>query len=609
MRAQACKNGGSCAAASGRLPSSSPVGAGGHRHLQLQQGHFRCACTTGFGGAHCQISGPSSGASPACAAEFTRLCGSSGSGSGSACGVCTGKHQTSLRGAGCSAADVRALCAGGDTTTCSVAPEPTGRAASPLLFGLNDILGPIINLTYTDKALTAAVKALRVGALRHPGGTVADYWSMAAGSYVGQDGTAPGCKGSHWSYCKFEERIQAHPPKTFSAKSFADGLGSEVAATVHDLNVLTMSTAQSIAELHALAAAGVVVTHLELGNEFYIAKNYAWRFPTAASYAEACLPVVAAARTIFPHVRIAVVGTTGGPSHPWNTGLAKQSALMKSVDSVTMHHYGPNPTKIAALPALQQRTAVIADGEFVSASMATSIRDTFTKAGHAHLSLWRTEYNYPGSWVGPLPALYEPEGGMHALFMAGHVLAALEHQPWAVPFEVLMMHCLAHQPSAGWSSSNSTVLIVGDESDDLAAIRVGAVAQVFAHLADSALRQHGMVHSASLSAGCPMVDLKTHGNISCIQATVFAGSGQASSAAAQTFVLMNRCEDTVNIEVAGRVKASTSYVAGDKGGWAPLPAAGSSVPWSAPLSPSKGACAVGGAACALPPVSLTLVEA
>ena len=88
---------------------------------------------------------------------------------------------------------------------------------------------------------------------------------------------------------------------------------------------------------------------------------------------------------------------------------------------------------------------------------------------------------------------------MHALFMAGHVPSALEHQPWTVPFEVLMMHCLAHQPSAGWSSSNSTMLIVGDSSDDPSAVRVGAVAQVFAHLADSALKQHGTVHSASIS--------------------------------------------------------------------------------------------------------------
>ncbi len=491
------------------------------------------------------------------------------------------------------------------STTCSVAPLPGGRPASPLLFGMNDILGPIINLTYSDAALVAAVKALRVGALRHPGGTVANYWSMAAGSYVGQGGTAPGCNGSHWNYCKYEDRIQAHPPRTFSAKNFADGVGSELAATVHDLNVLTMSTAQSVAELHALAAAGVIVTHLELGNEFYITKNYAWRFPTAASYAEACLPVVAAARKLFPHVRIAVVGADRSD---WNTELAKQSALMKSVDSVTIHHYGPNPTKVMSLPAAQQRTALVADGEFVSASMAALIRDSFINEGHAHLTLWRTEYNYPGEWVGALPALYEPEGGMHALFMAGHVLSALEHQPWAVPFEVLMMHCLAHQPSAGWSSSNSTILIVGDSSDNPSAVRVGAVAQVFAHLADSALKQHGMVHSASISAGCPAVDLKAHGNISCIQATVFAG-GEGSSTATVTFVLMNRCEATVGVTVAGRVKTSTSYLASDKGGWAGLPPPGSSVPWSAPLAPSKQACAAGSvAACALPPVSLTFVD-
>ena len=170
-------------------------------------------------------------------------------------------------------------------------------------------------------------------------------WQLAD---VGQGGTAPGCR-SHWNYCKYEDR-SSPPSRTFSAKSFADGVGSELAATVHDLNVLTMSTAQSIAELHALATAGVIVTHLELGNEFYITKNYAWRFPTAASYAEACLPVVAAARKLFPHVRIAVVGADRSD---WNTELAKQGALMKSVDSVTIHHYGLNPTKVMSLPAAQ----------------------------------------------------------------------------------------------------------------------------------------------------------------------------------------------------------------------------------------------------------------
>jgi len=50
---------------------------------------------------------------------------------------------------------------------------------------------------YSDTALMAAVKALNIGALRHPGGTVADYWTMANGSFVGPDGQGPsGCQGS-----------------------------------------------------------------------------------------------------------------------------------------------------------------------------------------------------------------------------------------------------------------------------------------------------------------------------------------------------------------------------------------------------------------------------
>lgn len=35
-----------------------------------------------------------------------------------------------------------------------------------------------MNLTYNDAALLAAARALRIGGLRHPGGTVANYWSV-----------------------------------------------------------------------------------------------------------------------------------------------------------------------------------------------------------------------------------------------------------------------------------------------------------------------------------------------------------------------------------------------------------------------------------------------
>ena len=495
------------------------------------------------------------------------------------------------------------------TSTCAVTPPPQLREASPLVFGMNDVLGTIVNLTYTDTALVSAVKALGVGALRHPGGTVANYWTMANGTYVGPDGTsASGCSNPpHWNYCKYEQRIAAHPPRTFSAEAFARGVGSEIGATVHDLNVFSMSTAQSIAELEALAQAGVVITHLELGNEIYISKNYAWRYPTAQDYAAACLPIVAAAKRIFPKVRIAVVGDCCGNAG-WNGNLSTQTMLLREVEAVTMHKYGPPPGTVDLLPLASQRSFIAAAGEIVSAQMAATMRQHYPG-----LALWRTEYNYPGGWVGPLPSVYAPEGGVHALFMAGHVLAALQHERWAVPFEVLMMHCLVHQPSAGWTSSNSTLLIVGDEPNDSKAVQVGAVAQIYAHLTHTALKEHGWVGTPSLSATCPSSGLVAaqSGNFSCLQVAVFGDSSDPKTQSRMTFVVMNRCEQTVSTTLqmhSGSTwdVAATTYMGDDAGGWTALASVPAAFPWTAPLHPASSACSSGAAVtCALPPVSLT----
>jgi hypothetical protein len=168
-------------------------------------------------------------------------------------------------------------------------------------------------------------------------------------------------------------------------------------------------------------------------------------------------------------------------------------------------------------------------------------------------------------------------------------------------------------------------------AQDVASVRVGAVAQVFAHLADAALHQHGpptQLLPAVLSSGCPSVSLHPfgeHANTSCVQSIILAGDTGSSST--MTYVLLNRCEAPVNIGLArsngGRtsdmspdgsespavaVTASTTYLADDVGGWAPLPAAGASPPWQAPLTPIKLACGLGAARCVLPPASLTIVD-
>ena len=181
-----------------------------------------------------------------------------------------------------------------------------------------------------------------------------------------------------------------------------------------------------------------------------------------------------------PRDRSDAVGDKGGG---WNGNLSTQTALLRSVDAITMHEYAPPPGTVALVPPESQRSFIVASGEIVSAQMAAAAREYYPGK-----SLWRTEYNYPGAWVGALPEVYEPTGGTHALFMAGHVLAALQHERWEVPFEVLMMHALVHQPSAGWTSSNSTLLIVGDAPNDVGAVQVGAIGQVYAHLTHAALK-------------------------------------------------------------------------------------------------------------------------
>ena len=43
---------------------------------------------------------------------------------------------------------------------------------NPKLFGLNDVLGPVMHIPYNSKTLISAVESLRIGYLRHPGGGV-----------------------------------------------------------------------------------------------------------------------------------------------------------------------------------------------------------------------------------------------------------------------------------------------------------------------------------------------------------------------------------------------------------------------------------------------------
>ena len=55
---------------------------------------------------------------------------------------------------------------------CIIGFDANSKPSDPrLLSGYNDVLGPIINLTYFDTALILSAKKLYPGTMRHPGGT------------------------------------------------------------------------------------------------------------------------------------------------------------------------------------------------------------------------------------------------------------------------------------------------------------------------------------------------------------------------------------------------------------------------------------------------------
>jgi hypothetical protein len=282
-----------------------------------------------------------------------------------------------------------------------------GETMNPtIVAGLNDVLGPIINLSYTDPALVAATQAIGVKGFRHPGGTVGNYWSIENGSYVGPDGTTEsGCSnGSHWSYCNYDHRGDAADSTRFSTQNFVQGVGKGT-SNVFMLNVFSLTPSAQLAQIDYLSRLGTAVDRLELGNEFNH-PQYGWHFPNVQAYLASIKPVIAHARRVLPRAAIAVVAAKGGK---WNSGLAAAltahahaqasqatrpgagagaGAAPPLFDALTVHQYSPQSSVVSSYPAEQQPSVVAgwADGEF--RTLVALLRKDFPKGVEVGAWVW-----------------------------------------------------------------------------------------------------------------------------------------------------------------------------------------------------------------------------
>jgi hypothetical protein len=89
------------------------------------------------------------------------------------------------------------------------------QAINPYLFGFSSYIGPVVNLSFTDKAVLETARALRIGSLRYPGGSPSNSWNLTSGRWTG---------GSVGEYAA---RCDTQPIGTFTPENYMKGLGAD----------------------------------------------------------------------------------------------------------------------------------------------------------------------------------------------------------------------------------------------------------------------------------------------------------------------------------------------------------------------------------------------
>ncbi|XP_065183391.1 uncharacterized protein LOC135814228 [Sycon ciliatum] len=457
------------------------------------------------------------------------------------------------------------------------------------LFGLNDVLGPVMQIPYDSSALVCAVESLRVGYLRHPGGTVANYWNITSGRY------ATTC--SHSRVCNMSAAVNKFPEGTFSPANFVKDLASRTGAKlpVFDLNVLTMDEGTWDMQIDTLQPFCTgVECFVEIGNELHINKVYSWHFPDADVYMKLVEPLINKLRHRFPMVKISVPAGFLGDFMPkqlaaemglvspqeqteltesWSVTLAKYQHLF---DAVTIHDYGSdghaksgdNVTRTSSLATWPQ----VAYGEAVKFCK---------KLYRDNISVLITEYNEGLNAKTEL----DYDGGPHALNMLSHVLVGVEH---GETIQSMQYHAFLSVDTMGWDQHSGMVRM---KTFDATQVYMNGVSQLFAHLSSVAAQSQDM-HRVNITGGPVTPNTLPDGlsGKSCLQAAAFSSVSQLNLA------VINRCNEPVNwtlSEGADQLRTDSmgslnvvTYNCGptEAGGWVEMPSASAAFPWPAPLS-------------------------
>ena len=310
-----------------------------------------------------------------------------------------------------------------------------------------------------------ALRALGVGSVRFPGGTVSQGFDLRAGRFVpderivdvfwNTDNTTGILGSAAAAKLNAPGTLSLANVSAFLAAASSPARDGRRVAPVWDLNVATLTRDELADTVKALAAGGADLRFLEFGNEMYAGAGNASRpygrlFPRTADYLAKVAPAVAAAEAraaagapagwaaLAGPVPLIVGRCEGNDQTVWNDGLfADAATLVKGAyPALTAHFYFPlvNATyadSLAAHPAAAWPTVVAATPEVVLARTARSLRDGPAVARSARLWLTETNMAVDGveRWDPPTPLqafhMYCHCAPVAALSFAGYLLAAV----------------------------------------------------------------------------------------------------------------------------------------------------------------------------------------
>ena len=279
-----------------------------------------------------------------------------------------------------------------------------------------------------DGLLAAAAAAAGSRVLRYPGGAPSNTWDWALGCCLNQsDPATAACTRAAWN----DEGGYGTATPTQWAR-YANRSGSPL--TVFDLNVVTSNASHQVAGLRALAAHGVPVTHVELGNELYDGQQNLGRWSDGAGYAAAMLPFLAAARAAFPAALTAVVGSGWWPGMDprWNSQVLSGT----TANATTLHFY----TSLDTVGITAATAAARAPGLF-AAAFATAERIVADAEAQipARLRIWVTELGHYGTYAPNNWATKEIDGTwLEGLYSGAALLLVLQTSR----VDVVLPYCL-----------------------------------------------------------------------------------------------------------------------------------------------------------------------